>query len=80
MARKPEQTKEAVYGDRKRLELIFERAEKNSSRTPEVNQRILELLDELIGIFRTETIQLQRTSSSRDVSKVKRSNGTAKSA
>ena len=80
MARKPEQTKEAVYSDRKRLELIFERAEQNDTRTPETNQRILQLLDELIGIFRAETIQLQRGGSSRDVSKSKRSNGLAKSA
>lgn len=72
MARKPEQTKEAVLSDRKRLELIFERAEKNTSRAPETNQRILELLDELIGLYRGETIQLHR---SRDASKSKRANG-----
>ena len=78
MARKPDQTKEAVYGDRKRLELIFERAEKNTTRDPESNRRILKLLDELIGIFRSETIQ--SASSVRDAAKTRRTNGAAKSA
>lgn len=54
--RPPDQTANAVRADRKHLERILERAQQNKTRPRERNDKITQLLSQLVVLYTEETI------------------------